>query len=236
MHSLQAEARTLATKIAGFSAPASVEVAIFPPFTALHMAASAVKNSKVKLGAQDCSNEKVGAFTGEVSALMLKDAGCHYVLVGHSERRTLHEENDALVKAKAQAAMDAGLVPVICIGENRVDRQTGIFLDVITSQVKKSVPTLVHSDTYMIAYEPVWAIGSGKTPTPKEISQVHKTIASLLDYGTSGARTAILYGGSVKAASAREILTAEGVDGVLVGVASLNPEEFCSIVAAAGEI
>jgi len=164
---------------------------------------------------------------------MLRDAGCRYVILGHSERRSLHGEDDALVKRKAAVAMDEGLIPVICVGESLSDRESGRHLEVIASQIRGSLPFFGHSDGYLIAYEPVWAIGSGKIPSGAEISEAHKTIASLLSYGTSKAHTAIAYGGSVNAANARAILSTEGVDGVLVGGASLKAESFGAILAAA---
>jgi len=231
MNGLRTDAVTLASAIAAQSVPEGVEVALFPPFTMLDTVALRLQSAGIGLGAQDCSAEAEGAFTGDISAGMLKDAGCKYVIVGHSERRMLHGETDELVKRKAQAAMKAGLVPVICVGESLAEREAGRHLQCVVAQVEKSLQTLVHSDAYLIAYEPVWAIGSGKTPTSAEITEMHKTIASRLTYATSGARTAILYGGSVKAATAQGILASDGVDGVLVGGASLNAQEFGAIIA-----
>lgn len=221
-----AEGSELAAKIAAYKAPQNTQVVIFPPFTLL----PAVSAHTIKVGAQDVSPEQNGAFTGDISAAQLKDAGCSYVLVGHSERRSLHGETDSLIKRKAIAVQNAGLIPVICVGESEQQRESGTYLDTIQSQVKQSIPV---GGSYIIAYEPVWAIGSGKTPTLVQIAEVHKTIASALSYATSGAHIAIVYGGSVKAANAREILSTEGVDGVLVGGASLKAEEFCAIIAAA---
>jgi triosephosphate isomerase len=163
---------------------------------------------------------------------MLKEVSCGYVIVGHSERRALHGETDAQVRAKAEAAIAAGLIPVICVGENLGDRESGNHLNVITYQVGNSLPKAAASG-FIVAYEPVWAIGSGKTPTPEQISEAHKTIASVLSYATSGAALGVVYGGSVKVANAREILKTPGVSGVLVGGASLKAEEFSAIIAAA---
>jgi triosephosphate isomerase len=233
MHGLRAEAQALAQAIAANPAPAHVNTVLFPPFTALGTVAPLLTGARVALGAQDCSPEPKGAFTGDVSAEMLKDAGCAYVILGHSERRALHGESDALVQSKALAAMAAGLIPVICVGENGQQREQGDYLEVICNQVARSVPAGTGATSCIIAYEPVWAIGSGNTPTPEQISEVHKSIASALTCATSGARTPIVYGGSVKAACAGEILCANGVDGVLVGGASLKAEEFCAIIAAA---
>jgi triosephosphate isomerase len=232
MNGLRGQAAELAGKIAACPVPAGVEVVLFPPFTALGIAALQLAGKAVQLGAQDCSPETDGAFTGDISASMLKDAGCRYVILGHSERRTLHGETDALIKRKAGAALKAGLIPVICVGESLKERESGNYLKVVRAQVEKSLPEGA-TGGFLIAYEPVWAIGSGKTPTPAQISEVHKTIATVLSYATSGAHTSIAYGGSVKAANAREILSCEGVDGVLVGGASLKAEEFCAIIAAA---
>ncbi len=232
MNGSNAFAAQLAGKLAAYAAPTHTEVVLFPPFTALGIVAQKLMQTPLLLGAQDCSPEADGAFTGDISASLLKDAGCKYVIVGHSERRTLHKETDALIKRKAEAALTAGLTPVICVGESLQERESGKYLESITSQLKNSLPTS-KTGTLLIAYEPVWAIGSGKTPTVPEISEVHKTIATVLSYAKSGAHTAIAYGGSVKAANAKEILSAEGVDGVLVGGASLKAEEFCAIIKAA---
>ena len=233
MHGLRTEAAKLASAVAVQTIAKTTKVALFPPATSLETVAFCLLRTDILLGAQDCSAEAEGAFTGDISAAQFKDVGCRYVIVGHSERRTQHGETDALVKRKAAAAMKAGLIPVICVGESLAERKSGKHLEAIAAQVKKSLPSLEHSDTYLIAYEPVWAIGTGKTPTLAEISEAHKTIASLLTYATSGARTPIVYGGSVKAAGAREILGSDCVDGVLVGGASLNAAEFCAIIAAA---
>lgn len=222
------EAAALSRSLASKPIPPSATVAIFPPFVSLQTAAKELSGSKIKLGAQDVSAEKSGAFTGDISAEMLKNLGCDYVIVGHSERRALHGESDALVKSKATAAIAAGLKPVICVGESIKERDSGKYLEVITRQIKDSVPS-VNSDSYIIAYEPIWAIGSGKTPSCAQITEVHKTIASLLYRDT---RAAILYGGSVKASNASEILKSDGVDGVLVGGASLSADEFGKIIEA----
>lgn len=233
MYGTQASAASLTGALTKLTPPEHVKVAIFPPFTLLAEAGKA-KGSRLAIGGQDCSERRAeGAYTGEISAAMLKEAGCAYVLVGHSERRQIHQESNALVKRKAEAAIEAGLVPVICVGESAEQRQSGKHLEIVANQVQQSLPSLAHSDKFLIAYEPVWAIGTGAVATLADIEEMHKTIASLLTYGTSGARTAILYGGSVKAANAREILSAAGVDGVLVGGASLKADEFSAIIASA---
>jgi triosephosphate isomerase len=233
MHSLRTESAKRASLIASHPVAKTVQVALFPPLTSLETITFCLRGTEIAMGAQDCSVETEGAYTGDVSAAMLKDIGCKYVLVGHSERRSGHGETSEQVKSKASAALKAGLTPVICVGENLQERESGKHVEVVSAQIRKSLPALLHSDSQIIAYEPVWAIGTGKTPTVAQISEMHKTIASLLTYATSGAHTPILYGGSVKGASAREILSTEGVDGVLVGGASLNATEFCAIIAAA---
>lgn len=234
MNGLCEETAVLAHEIALQPVHQSTNVIIFPPFTSIHIAKKELSGSKIALGAQDVSPEREGAFTGDISASMLKESGCKYVLVGHSERRLLHGENNEIVRKKATGAIANGLKPVICVGENLAERESGNYLQIIRDQVTHSLPSLTHSDSYLIAYEPVWAIGSGKTPTIRQITEVHKTIASLLyrDKSVAGetAITPILYGGSVKATNAREILSSEGVDGVLVGGASLKADEFCKII------
>lgn len=230
------DASALTRAFSALTLPESTEVAVFPPFTDLSLVSNGLKGSNIKLGAQDCSTEpEHGAFTGEISAEMLKEYGCSYVIVGHSERRARHTETDEIVKRKALSALKSGLKPVICVGENLQQRESGHYLDVISTQIKNSLPSLAHSSDYLIAYEPVWAIGTGKIATIQEIVEVHKTIASLLYRDTSVAgKTAVLYGGSVKSTGAREIMGAQGVDGVLVGGASLNADEFGKIIEGAG--
>ncbi len=236
MHGSHHQALSLASAVAALHTVDGVRVAIFPPFTSLKAAAQGLEKSAVALGAQDCSAQlQEGAFTGDVSASMLKDAGCEFVILGHSERRQHHNEQDEIVKRKAAAALQAGLIPVICVGETEEDRKQGRHLETVSAQVRGSLPSLTHSNNFIIAYEPVWAIGSGATPSLPQIEEIHKTIASLLTYDTSGARTAIVYGGSVKSANAREILSADTINGVLVGGASLKTEEFGAIIAAAGQ-
>jgi triosephosphate isomerase len=232
MNGTRAEARELARAVATCPVPGQTQVVLFPPSTLLSLVHRTLEDAPIALGAQDVSPEIDGAFTGEISAAMLKEVSCSYVLAGHSERRAGHGETDELVGRKAAAALKAGLIPVICVGESLTQRESGQYLGVIRSQVEKSLPKGTQGG-FIIAYEPVWAIGSGKTPTLAEIVEVHKTIASALSYATSGAHLGIVYGGSVKAANAREILSGDGVDGVLVGGASLKANEFSAIIAAA---
>jgi len=208
------------------------ELAVCPPFTLLAQAAWKLRGGTLSLGAQDCRPEASGAFTGDVSAPMIKDAGATYVIVGHSERRTLHNESNALVRAKAEAAINAGLIPIICVGETSAEREAGQAAAVVIRQLRESLPP--SGETAVIAYEPVWAIGTGLTPTTTDISQVHNGIRELLAdfYGPRGAKTRLLYGGSVKPDNAREILLLDNVDGALVGGASLKAADFLAIAAA----
>ena len=210
------------------------ELVVCPPATLLAQAAWKVKGGKLGLGAQDCHPEASGAFTGDISAPMLKDAGASYVIVGHSERRTHHHETDQLVRAKAEAALKAGLTPIICIGETQAEREAGRQAAVVIRQLRRSLPPGATSETVVIAYEPVWAIGTGLTPTPGDIAVVHNGIRALLTEigGPSAAKTRILYGGSVKPTNCGEILTLDNVDGALVGGASLKATDFLAIAAA----
>lgn len=204
------------------------EMVICPPAVLLPEVARLLQGSFLALGGQDCSAHAPGAYTGDISASMLKEAGCRYVIVGHSERRQNHGETDAQVCAKAEAAIAQGIIPIICVGETLKQRESGAALDVVAAQLKSSVPSA--SQHFLLAYEPVWAIGSGKVPTSADISQMHAHIMANVGMGAK-----IVYGGSVKAANAREIVRISGVAGLLVGGASLNIEEFCGIIAAAEE-
>ena len=210
------------------------ELAVCPPATLIALAARALKESKLALGAQDCHAEASGAFTGEISAPMLKDAGAAYVIVGHSERRTMLHETDALVRAKAEAALKAELTAIVCVGETRLEREGGRAIEVVTRQLHGSLPPGGAPETLVVAYEPVWAIGTGLTPTPADVTEMHQAIRTLLGeiYGGAGAWMRILYGGSVKPANARELLGVANVDGALVGGASLKAKDFLAIAAA----
>jgi triosephosphate isomerase len=210
------------------------EVAVCPPATLLAPAAAALAGGPVALGAQDCHPAASGAFTGNLSAEMLKDSGCAYVIVGHSERRAAHGEDDAAVKAKAQAALRAGLTAIVCVGETRAERDAGEALAVVSAQVRGSLPDGATPENTVIAYEPVWAIGAGLTPTAADVADMHKAIRILLGelIGEAGAKVRILYGGSVKPANARELMGLENVDGALVGGASLKAADFLAIASA----
>lgn len=209
------------------------ELAVCPPATLLAQAAAKLKGSRLALGAQDCSPEPSGAFTGDISAPMIKDAGAAYVIVGHSERRTLHHETDELVRAKAEAALKAGLVPIVCVGETRAEREAGQQAAVVIRQLRRSLPPGATSETVVVAYEPIWAIGTGVTPTRKDIAAMHNGIRAMLAdmYGPPCAKIRVLYGGSVKPSNCQELLTLDNVDGALVGGASLKAADFLAIAA-----
>jgi len=210
------------------------DVLVCPPATLVMTVAEAVKGSGVLVGGQDCHAKSSGAHTGEVSADMLRDAGASYVIVGHSERRTDCGETDAVVRAKAEAAWRAGLVPIVCIGETLAEREAGKTLAVLESQLKGSVPAGATAARLVVAYEPVWAIGTGKTPTTPEVAAAHAHIRKVLGGLSSEAGSVrLLYGGSVKGSNAAELLAAGDVDGALVGGASLKADEFLAIAKAA---
>ncbi len=210
------------------------DVMICPPATLIRRAKSVMRGSKVKLGGQDCHAAVSGAHTGDISAEMLKDAGAAAVIVGHSERRTNHKETDAVVSAKAMAAHRAGLNAIICIGETLDERKGGKTLDVLTTQIRASVPQGATAANTVIAYEPVWAIGTGLTPTIKEVEEAHAHIRAELAkaMGEEGAATRILYGGSVKPSNATELMSVANVNGALVGGASLKAVDFIGILKA----
>jgi len=198
-------------------------VVLCVPFTML-----GEKSEIIAFGAQDVSAHERGAYTGEVSAAMLIAAGAKYVIVGHSERRMYHDETNDIVREKATRALDAGLTPIICVGETMDEKRAGKTLDVITAMVRESVPNDVHDDI-IIAYEPRWAIGAGITPTVEDITTAHRVIADTLSYmGLDG--TPILYGASVNSTNVADIVAIENVAGVLVGGASLKPDEFVPII------
>jgi triosephosphate isomerase (TIM) len=214
-----------------------VEVALAPPFTLIH--ATRKEASLIAVGAQDCHPADGGAHTGDVSAAMLKDAGAGFVIVGHSERRADHGETDADVKAKADAALAATLGVIVCVGETEAQRDAGKAEAVVAAQLEGSLPLGDGaSEKVTVAYEPVWAIGTGRTPTVEDIGQMHRSIRERLGeiYGEDGANVRILYGGSVKPDNAAELLAADEVGGALVGGASLTAESFLGIIVAAAEL
>jgi triosephosphate isomerase (TIM) len=211
-----------------------VDLMICPPATLIMTFAHVALGSKIEIGGQDCHAEPSGAFTGDISAEMLADLGAKAVIVGHSERRTLHKETDAEVRAKAQAAWRAGLTAIICIGETRAEREAGQTLDVLGRQLDGSLPGGVTAARLVVAYEPVWAIGTGLTPTAADVAQAHEFIRRrIIDrHGAAGNAVRILYGGSVKPSNAKELMAVANVDGALVGGASLKAEDFLGIAAA----
>ncbi|TNE32996.1 MAG: triose-phosphate isomerase [Alphaproteobacteria bacterium] len=210
------------------------DILLAPPATLISALHDVTKPSPVFLGGQDCHPETSGAFTGDLSAEMLKDAGCSYIITGHSERRAIHGETDELVSAKTAATHRAGMTAVVCVGETAVQRQAGEAEKTVKTQITQSLPDTILAGNTVIAYEPVWAIGTGLTATIEDIEAMHGFIRNLLEKSFPViATTHLLYGGSVKGANAAQILSCANVDGVLVGGASLNGQEFCDIIAAA---
>ncbi len=236
MHKTAREGTALASSLRDRLGPVQgVEVAVAPPFTALHAVASALSGSPVRLAAQDVHWEPEGAYTGEVSAGMLREAGVVYVIVGHSERRSYFGEADAAVSRKACRCLEAGLTPIVCVGETLADRDGGRAFDVVQTQLRGALAPLGPEavDRVVVAYEPVWAIGTGRTAADEQAQEIHAHVRSLLA-SLGGAeradRTRILYGGSVKPGNIRGIMAQPDVDGALVGGASLDAETFASIV------
>ena len=217
---------------------AKIDTLICPPATLLYVATALVTDSPLRIGAQDCHTARSGAFTGDISAAMIADCFGTYVIVGHSERRTLHGEDDALVRAKAEAAIEAGLTAIVCIGETEAERKAGSTLDVLRTQLAGSVPDGATAQAVVIAYEPVWAIGTGLTPTAADVEEAHAFMRAELvaRFGAEGGGMRILYGGSVKPSNARELMAIANVDGALIGGASLKSADFLAISAAYGEL
>ena len=224
------EARAVAAGAGGGPA----RVAICPPSVLIHRMSQALAGTDVLVGGQDHHHDDAGAFTGDVSAGMLADAGARLVILGHSERRAGYRETDALVAKKVLAAIRTGLEPIVCVGETLDERQAGRALEVVTGQVRGSLPPELAGKAFAVAYEPVWAIGTGLTPTTPEIEEMHRAIRGVLAemFGEHGRTVPILYGGSVKPSNAAEILHADEVGGALVGGASLKAEDFLAIVKA----
>ena len=232
MNGLRTTGCALAAAVAKGAAGLACELVICPPATLLAPVAEALESSAVRLGAQDCHTAGAGAHTGDIGAAMLADIGCSAVIVGHSERRTDHGETDALVQAKAAAAQAAGLTAIICVGETESERDAGRALDVVGRQVTLSLPDGAAAANTIVAYEPVWAIGSGRTPTPDDVREVHRHIRTVLSERHGAAEAdgmRILYGGSMKPANALELLAIANVDGGLIGGASLVADDFLAI-------
>lgn len=223
MHGLRADLAEVGKVAAGLNGVAH-RVGLCPPLTLVAQAAALAEGTPLMVGAQDVAPGRFGAMTGDVSAAMLRDAGARLVIVGHSERRQHHGETDAMVRAKAESALAEGLTPIICVGETEAQRDAGETLAVLTAQLVGSLPE-PGSGEIAIAYEPVWAIGTGRTPTTEQVTQAHAHIAEV-----TGGGLAVLYGGSVKPANAGELLAVPGVGGLLVGGASLKAADFLAIV------
>lgn len=234
MNGLRASLTEVRAMVQGAAAIPGVDLVICPPATLASSVGEVLKGSPVGLGGQDCHAAISGAFTGDVSAEMWADLGARYVIVGHSERRAMHSETDAIVAAKAAAVFRAGLTPIICVGESLAERDSGETLDVVRKQLAGSVPDTAGSMRTIIAYEPVWAIGTGRTPTLAQVAEVHQAIAAALAawFAVPGAAFTLLYGGSVKPENAAELMQTAGVDGALVGGASLKAADFLKIAAA----
>jgi triosephosphate isomerase len=234
MNGRQADGLTLARALVERAThePLAAELLICPPATLLFLVAELLIGSPIALGAQDCHPRPSGAHTGDIAAPMLVDAGCGYVIVGHSERRADYHEGDGLVREKAAAAITVGLMPIVCLGETEAERDAGRALAVVERQLAGSLPAGAEAARLVVAYEPVWAIGTGRTPTAADIEAVHRHLRrQLAGLVAEPERVRLLYGGSVKKDNAREILALAEVDGALVGGASLKAEEFWAIAA-----
>lgn len=234
MHGLRAALAEIEAMARGYDARLreKLELVVCPPATLLALAAPIAARAAIGLGGQDCHEAAFGAHTGDISAEMLAEAGATYVIVGHSERRADCGESDVLVRAKAEAALRAGLAPIVCVGETRIEREAGHAQHVVGLQINGSVPWSAPPDQLVIAYEPVWAIGTGLTPTPRDVEAMHGFVRERLEAGFGdgkGALVRILYGGSVKPGNAAELLRTANVDGALVGGASLTAADFMAI-------
>ncbi len=228
------EVKTLARLIVKSAKKAKCDVLICPPATLLPALKDAAKGSKIALGGQDCHANVSGAHTGDISAEMLKDAGASYVILGHSERRADHAETSDMVRAKVSAAHRAGLIAIVCVGETDIQRDAGETLGLIRDQLAASLPKGITAKNTVVAYEPVWAIGTGRTPTADDVAKVHAVIRAALKkrFKAEGEAMRLLYGGSVKASNAAELMAVANVNGALVGGASLKAADFNGIIAA----
>jgi triosephosphate isomerase (TIM) len=236
MNGLKASLGEFEAMLAGSAAAsAKADLLVCPPATLISTFAGQARGATtLSIGAQDCHPKASGAHTGDISAEMLRDAGASAVIVGHSERRTDHGESDALVHEKAEAAWRAGLLAIVCIGETQHQRDAGQALDICRGQLKLSLPEGARADNLVVAYEPVWAIGTGRTPTTNDVAEVHAAIREVLvsRFGDEGRKMRILYGGSVKPSNAGELMAVANVNGALVGGASLKAADFLAIAAA----
>ncbi len=234
MNGLRADGSALASAVRA-RADDGCDVALCPPATLLTTVAAAIQGSPLLLGGQDCATATHGAHTGDIAAPMLADAGCKLVILGHSERRHDHGESSALVRAKAEAAVAAGLAPIICVGETEAERDAGRALAVVGQQLAESVPD--SAPGLVVAYEPVWAIGTGRTASPEDVAEVHQHLRNSLSAiaGIDGPGTRLLYGGSVKPGNAAELFAHPDVDGGLIGGAALKADDFWAICQSAAE-
>ena len=236
MNGLKADGVALAANLADRMKKAGsvkFDLLVCPPFQLLFPVADAIAGSGVALGAQNCSDKAKGAYTGDIAPAMIVDTGAKYVILGHSERRNGWGETDAQIQAKAKAANDAGLVTIVCVGELEAERVAGKQNDVVAAQVAGSLPEGATAANTVIAYEPVWAIGTGKTATPDDVAEMHAFIRKLLvDRFADGNAFRVLYGGSVNAGNAAQLMAVDNVDGALVGGASLKPDDFWTIATA----
>jgi triosephosphate isomerase len=233
MNGAVSESVALARAVAD-GAPAGCAILVCPPAVLIPAVVTALENSSIAVGGQDCHFAENGAHTGDIAATMLVDTGCSHVILGHSERRADHGESDELVRAKAEAAYGAGLIAIVCVGETLEERDSGETLARISSQIEGSLPPAATAANTVIAYEPVWAIGTGRTPTTVDVDEVHAHIRGDIErrFGAGmAAELLILYGGSMKPSNAAELLAIDGVDGGLIGGASLKSEDFLAIAA-----
>ena len=233
MNGMAASLSEVSALLAAHPAP-KCDMLLCPPATLIAAMAQLAKGSALQVGGQDCHAKASGAHTGDLAAAMLADAGASHVILGHSERRADHGETDAMIHQKAEAALQAGLVAVVCVGETEAERNAGQTLAVVGAQLAASVPAGASAASLVIAYEPVWAIGTGRTPTLAEIAEVHAFLRAELTarFGADAAGMRLLYGGSVKPSNSAEIFALPHVDGALVGGASLKASDFGAIVAA----
>lgn len=234
MHGLVAANQALIEALVQARLPGGVDVAVCPPYVYLQQVLSLCAGTTIRAGGQDCSHMREGAYTGEVSAPMLADMGCGWVIIGHSERRQYHQESSSLLAAKISVSVESGLTPIFCVGETRTEREAGEAEMVVLGQLHDVLADLPPIPGLVIAYEPVWAIGTGVTATAEEAQEMHAFIRTKLQSITGNSeRTRIVYGGSAKAVNAAELFACEDIDGALVGGASLDAGEFAAIVRAA---
>jgi len=237
MHGSLASVDTLLGELLGAKLSPGTEVAVCPTYVHLPRALELCAGSLVAVGAQDCSHTHSGAYTGEVAPAMLADLDCHWVILGHSERRQYHGESDELVAAKMAAAIEAGLWPIVCVGETREQREAGVAEKVVAAQLQGALGGQGDMDALVVAYEPVWAIGTGLTATPEQAQDMHAFIRQCLEgiAGVEASNTRLLYGGSVKPGNAAQMFAGPDIDGALVGGAALVAGDFAAIVNAASE-